>query len=69
MRVKESVKGTWSYPAASEKPRVRLTRRGFLRLELAKRRRILAQQAEALVAHYQESTEWKETEVQDLLEP
>jgi hypothetical protein len=53
---------------ASRKPRGRLTRRGFLRLELRERRRILAQQAEALVAHYQENTEWKETEVQDLLE-
>jgi hypothetical protein len=69
VRVKESVKGTWSYPTASGKPRGRLTRRGFLRLDLAERRRILAQQAEALLAHYQEDSEWKETEVQDLLEP
>jgi uncharacterized protein YuzE len=35
-------------------------RRGFFKLPIAERRRILAQQAEELTEHYQQNTEWQE---------
>jgi hypothetical protein len=54
--------------AGLRKRRARLTRRAFHALPLSERRRILAQQAEALTAHYATSGEWRETEVQDLRE-
>ncbi len=38
------------------------SRRAFMRLALEERRRILAQQAEEMLLHYQHSSEWKELE-------
>ena len=35
-------------------------RRAFLRLPLAERRKILAQEADAMLAHYEKDTEWRE---------
>ena len=43
-------------------------RRAFMRLPLAERRRILAQQTEAMVAHYQQNQEWKELLTGDIIE-
>ncbi len=38
------------------------SRRAFMRLTLEERRRILAQQAEEMLLHYQHSSKWKELE-------
>lgn len=38
------------------------SRRAFMRLTLEERRRILAQQAEEMLSHYQHDSEWKELE-------
>ena len=43
-------------------------RRAFMKLPIAERRRILAQQAEAMVAHYQQNQEWKELLTGDIIE-
>ena len=40
----------------------------FLKLPLAERRRILAEQADALVSHYQEDTEWRELMAGDIID-
>ena len=37
-----------------------LDRRAFLKLPIAERQRILAEQAEAMVEHYQKDTSWQE---------
>ncbi len=36
------------------------SRRAFMRLTLEERRRILEQQAEEMLSHYQQDSEWKE---------
>ncbi len=38
----------------------KVDRRAFLRLPIAERRQILAQQAEAMVEHYQQDLTWQE---------
>lgn len=43
-------------------------RRDFLKLPIAERRRILAQQAAELSEHYQKYTEWREWVVGDIIE-
>lgn len=43
-------------------------RRAFLKLPLAERRRLLAQQAEQMVAHYEEDSEWREFLEGDLVD-
>ena len=43
-------------------------RRDFLKLPIAERRRILAQQAVELSDHYQKDTEWREWSVGDIIE-
>jgi hypothetical protein len=43
-------------------------RYAFLKLPLAERRRILAEQAEAMQAHYQQNPEWKELMAGDIVE-
>lgn len=43
-------------------------RRDFLKLPIAERRRILAQQAAELTAHYQQNTEWQEWSVGEIIE-
>lgn len=46
-----------------------LTQRlAFIKLPLEERRRILAQQAEAMIAHYQQDTEWQELSTGDIIE-
>jgi hypothetical protein len=47
-----------SEPAAE--PTQTLDRETFLKLPLEERRRILEQQAEASLAHYQQDSEWRE---------
>lgn len=37
-----------------------IDRRAFLKLPMTERRRILAEQAEAMVEHYQQDTSWQE---------
>lgn len=44
------------------------SRRAFMRLPLEERRRILAQQAEEMLSHYQHDTEWKELETGDFID-
>lgn len=43
-------------------------RRAFLKLPLAERRRRLAQQAEKMMAHYEQDHEWQEITPGDLIE-
>jgi hypothetical protein len=38
----------------------KVDRRAFMRLPIAERRRILAQQAEAMVQHYQQDLTWQD---------
>ena len=44
------------------------SRRSLLKMPLEQRRQILAQQAEKMVEHYQQNSEWKEVGVGDILE-
>lgn len=44
------------------------SRRAFMRLTLEERRRILAQQAEEMLLHYQHDSEWKELQTDDLID-
>lgn len=43
-------------------------RRAFMQLPLAERRRILAQQASAMVEHYEQETEWREFQGGDIID-
>ena len=43
-------------------------RRAFMKLPLEERRRILAQQAEGMLVHYQQNSEWQELQTGDLIE-
>ena len=43
-------------------------RRALMKLPIAERRRILAQQAEVMIAHYQQNQEWKELLTGDIIE-
>lgn len=51
-----------------EQPVSRVQRRAFLKLPLAKRRQILAEQAKRMAKHYEEDTEWRELQGGDLVE-
>ncbi len=44
------------------------SRRSLLKMSLEQRRQILAQQAEKMVEHYQQNSEWKELGAGDILE-
>jgi len=43
-------------------------RRAFMQLPLAERRRILAKQAEAMIEHYEQETEWRQFQEGDTIE-
>lgn len=43
-------------------------RRAFMKLPLEERRRILAEQAEGMLAHYQQDSEWQELQTGDVIE-
>jgi hypothetical protein len=43
-------------------------RLAFLKLPLEQRRLIMGSQAEAMIAHYQENTEWKELMAGDIID-
>ncbi|BAU10696.1 hypothetical protein LEP3755_11870 [Leptolyngbya sp. NIES-3755] len=43
-------------------------RKAFLTLPLAERRRLLAEQAEEMVAHYEQNREWQDIAPGDLIE-
>jgi hypothetical protein len=43
-------------------------RKSILKLPIAERRRILAEQAEAIAFHYEQDTEWKELQAGDIVE-
>ncbi|MBW4683972.1 MAG: hypothetical protein KME40_02490 [Komarekiella atlantica HA4396-MV6] len=45
-----------------------INRREFMKLPLAERRRILAQQAELMLVHYQQDKEWQELQTGDLID-
>jgi len=51
-----------------EQPVSVVQRRAFLKLPLAKRRQILAEQAKKIAKHYEENTEWRELQGGDLVE-
>ncbi|MEJ1937673.1 hypothetical protein WDZ92_46365 [Nostoc sp. NIES-2111] len=53
--------------AISGKPQ-HINRREFMKLSLEERRRILAEQAEQMLLHYQQDKEWQELEIGDLLD-
>lgn len=53
--------------AISVKPQ-HINRREFMKLSLEERRRILAEQAEQMLIHYQQDKEWQELEIGDLLD-
>ena len=44
-----------------------INRREFMQLSLEARRRILAEQAELMLLHYQQDKEWQELETGDLI--
>ncbi len=46
-------------PIVVEEPLSLIERRAFMRLPLAERNRILAEQAEKMVVHYEQDTEWR----------
>jgi uncharacterized protein YuzE len=43
-------------------------RRAFLQLPLEERRRIMAEQAEALAFHYEQDSEWQELQIGDVID-
>jgi hypothetical protein len=45
-----------------------ISRREFMKLSLEERRRILAEQAELMLLHYQEDREWLELQTGDLID-
>jgi hypothetical protein len=53
--------------AISGKPQ-NINRREFMKLSLEERRRILAEQAEQMLIHYQQDKEWQELEIGDLID-
>ncbi|BBD58496.1 hypothetical protein NIES2109_12710 [Nostoc sp. HK-01] len=53
--------------AISVKPQT-INRREFMKLSLEERRRILAEQAERMLLHYEQNKEWQELETGDLLD-
>lgn len=44
------------------------SRREFMKLPIEERRRILAEQAEVMLSHYQEDREWQELQTGDLID-
>ncbi|QLE57994.1 hypothetical protein FD725_22245 [Nostoc sp. TCL26-01] len=46
----------------------KINRSEFMKLPLEERRRILAEQAEQMLLHYQQDKEWQELETGDLLD-
>ena len=46
----------------------KISRRTLLKMPLESRRQILAKQAEQMLEHYQQNTEWKEIGAGDILE-
>ena len=46
----------------------KISRRTLLKMPLESRRQILAKQAEQMLEHYQQNTEWKEFGAGDILE-
>ncbi|MBH8562739.1 hypothetical protein I8748_11200 [Nostoc sp. CENA67] len=45
-----------------------ISRREFMKLPLEERQRILAEQAELMLLHYQQDKEWQELEAGDLID-
>lgn len=62
------VEKTQSNTTAAQQPLSLSDRYAFLKLPLEERRRILAQQAEAIAEHYQQDSEWKELQAGDFIE-
>lgn len=46
----------------------KISRREFMKLPIEERRRILAQQAEERLLHYQQDKEWQELQTGDLID-
>ncbi|BAU64132.1 unknown protein [Stanieria sp. NIES-3757] len=45
-----------------------INRRDFMKLSIVERRRILEEQAEAMLEHYQQDQEWQELQTGDIIE-
>ena len=45
-----------------------IERKAFMKLPLEERRRLLAQQAEKLLEHYEQDNDWKDLEAGDIVE-
>ncbi len=58
---------TQSDTIATQQPLSLCDRRAFLKLPLEERRRLLAEQAQAMALHYQQDTEWQELQAGDLI--
>lgn len=54
--------------SAEEKTLTLEQRQDFLKLPMSERRRILETQAEAMLAHYQEDSEWQELMAGDIID-
>ncbi len=55
-------------PVESEEPVSAVERRAFMRLPLEERRRIMSDQAARMARHYEEDTDWRELEADDVVE-
>jgi hypothetical protein len=49
-------------------PTNKINRREFMKLSLVERRRILAEQAETMLEHYQQDREWEELQAGDVID-
>ena len=55
-------------PITLEEPLSLIERRAFLRLPIAERSRLLAEQAEEMVSYYEQDTEWRELQGGDFVD-
>ena len=65
---KEEAERLLGEPVDAKVPLTLVERRAFMKLPMEDRRRILAEQAAAMLAHYDEDKEWQELEAGDFIE-
>lgn len=68
MMTKEEAERKLGEAVEGSPPLSLVERRAFMKLPLEERRRILAEQAEKMVAHYEHDSEWRDFQVGDLVE-
>ena len=64
----EDAQGLLEEEIDMEQPLALIQRRAFMQLPLEERRRILAEQADRIAAHYEENKEWREMEGGDFID-